>query len=337
MSLSCEMRGIVLAVCMLTGVLGAVSGAAAQVADAGAPTAAPPNGGAAVLGEPTPPPAPADPNAPPGGYAPAPPPQAPGAYGQQPPQGYGQPGYGQPGYVEPVQEAPPPPEHARTDDANADHIVLGSTAFTAPKGSVYFSDYELFVIQAGVAVTDNVQLTATTWLPIVPEQPFFLDVSAKFAFLQTSRFHMAGIASILGITGTGSGDALPVVGRLALVATACITENCYVSASASAMFLFTENTTDVVPVILNFGMTARVAGIFSLLAEVNGIAAVGDLGRSSIDVFDAGVLLGYGVRFSNQNFGFDLTFVKPIIRGTDDFTVLGVPWLAFTYRTDALF
>jgi len=93
----------------------------------------------------------------------------------------------------------------------------------------------------------------------------------------------------------------------------------------------------VVPVTFNLGVTARVAGIFSLLAEANLITAVGDLGSSSIDIFDAGALIGYGVRLSSGNFGFDLTFVKPVGTGGDDVTILGIPWLAFTYRSNPLF
>lgn len=330
---------VALAICAMAGVLVASSGAAAQAVDAGQ-AAPPPNDGAAVLGEPTPapPPAPppadpnvppADPNVPPGGYVAAPPPT---------PEAYGQPQ--QPVYVPPIvipaTEAPPArPEHARTDDANADHIVLGSTAFTAPKGSVYFSDYDIFLIQAGVAVTDNFQLTLTSLLPVVEDQPFFLDVSAKVAFLQTPRFHMAAIGSLLGITNAGVD--VPVVGRLGLVATACITANCYVNASASALFWFTSETTSVVPVTLNLGVSARLAGIFSLLAEVNGLATIGSA-RVSSDLFRQGVLIGYGARFSNANFGFDLTFVKPIVKGLDDFPLpFGVPWLTFTYRSNALF
>lgn len=339
MSLSCDRKGnrvdlrtwlhAALVVCTVTGVLGAASGARAQAGDAGAPNAATQNGGPTVLGALTPD-APGGANAAPTDYAAAPPPQAPGGYGQP------QPAYGQQGYVPPVEEAPAVVESMRTDDANADHIVLGSTAFTAPRGSVYFSDYDILFIQGGVAVTDNFQLTATSWLPVVPDQPFFLDLSGKFAFLQTSRFHMAGIASLLVMTNAGVD--VPVVGRLGLVGTACITENCYVNASVSALFWFTDATTRAVPVTLNFGLVAKVAGIFSLMAEVNGLAAVGDFGSSSSALFDEGVLIGYGIRLSNRNFGFDLSFVKPIIRGVDEFKlVLGVPWLAFTYRSDALF
>ncbi len=328
------------------GALGYVASAAAQQApDAGVADAAP----AAVLGDPTapgtpPPPPPAGDTATPAGYQPAapaqPPPPAPGAYGQTPvAPGYGQqPGYGQPGnaLVEPLAPAPPEPvEHIRTDDANADHVVIGSTAFTAPKGSVYFSSYELILLQGGVAVTDNFQLTLTTLPPLITDQPYFVDLSAKFAFLQTPRFHMAAIGSLLAFGGADL-DSVFAVGRLGIVGTACLTENCYVNISASSLFWLSGDLDRVVPVTLNLGVTARVAGIFSLLAEANLITAVGDLGSSSIDLFDAGALIGYGVRFSSGNFGFDLTFLRPVGFGDDTF-ILGVPWLAFTYRSDPLF
>lgn len=338
MSFSCRIGGFreaprtVAAICAVLGVFGTAVGASAQQAPGPSAQQAPgpsaqqaPGGDAAVLGEPAP-----APDGQPGGASAVPPPPPPNGYGQP-----AQPVYGEPGYVQPVEEAPPAVESMRHDDSNADHIVLGSTAFTAPKGSVYFSDYDIFFIQGGVAITDNFQLTLTSWLPIVPEQPFFLDISGKFAFLQTPRFHMAALASVLGITGAGIGD-VPVVGRLGVVATACITENCYVSASASALFWFTENISSVVPATLNLGITARLVGIFSLIAEVNGLAAVGSASVSGA-LFDTGVLIGYGIRLSNQNFGFDLSFVKPILRDAEFPLVLGAPWLAFTYRSDALF
>lgn len=320
----------------VVGVLGYVAGAAAQQApDAGVADAAP----AAVLGDPTepvpvPPPPSGGDTATPAGYQEVQqPPPPPGTYGQQPVA----PGYGQPGYApaEPIPTQPEPVEHIRTDDANADHTVLGSTAFTAPRGSVYFSSYELILLQAGAAVTDNFQLTLTTLPPIIEDQPYFVDIAAKYAFLQTPRFHMAAIGSLLGLSG-GDGGSLFALGRLGLVGTACLTENCYVNASLSALFWIGEDTSRVVPVTLNLGITARVAGIFSLLAEANFVAAVGDLAGSSVDVFESGALIGYGVRFSSGNFGFDLTFVKPVIDDVDDVTILGIPWIAFTYRSNPL-
>ncbi len=230
-----------------------------------------------------------------------------------------------------------PPAELRRDDAHADHVILGPTAFTAPRGSVYFSDSELFVVQGGVAVTDELQLTLTTLLPLIEGQPFFADLSAKYAFLKTPRFHMAGIASLL-LVSDGDIDERFGLGRATVVATGCITENCYVAASASAMLWLSPDLARVVPVTLNVGLTARLVGVFSLLAEANFLAAIGDLsGARSVDVFERGALFGYGMRFSSANFGFDLTFVKPVISGSDDIFVLGLPWLSFTYRTDALF
>jgi hypothetical protein len=229
-------------------------------------------------------------------------------------------------------------ESLRADDAHADHVILGPTAFTAPRGSVYFSNYELLVVQGGVAVTDELQFTLTTLLPLIDEQPFVADLSAKYAFLKLPRFHMAGIASLLVLADDGL-DGPFTVGRATVVATGCITENCYVAASASAMAWLTSEADRVVPITLNVGLSARIVGVFSLLAEANFLAAAGDLtGARTADIFEQGALLGYGMRFSSSNFGFDLTFVKPVLADSgSDFFVLGLPWLAFTYRTDAVF
>jgi hypothetical protein len=295
----------------------------------------PPAIAAPVIGDPVVPPAPAgDPAAvPPAPGGDTAPPPVPASYGSA----------SAPQVAPPSAQAPAVDtarvESLRNDDAHADHIILGPTAFTAPRGSVYLSNYELLVVQGGVAITDEFQVTLTTLLPLIESQPFFADLSAKYAFLKTPRFHMAGIASILGL-GDGDIDERFALGRATVVATGCITENCYVAASASAMLWLSPDIDRVVPVTLNLGITARLVGVFSLLAEANFIAAFGDLsGARSVDLFGRGALLGYGARFSSGNFGFDLTFVKPLIAddSSDDFFVIGVPWLAFTYRTDALF
>jgi len=327
MSLAHDVRvapAVLIAGALIVSLVAGTSTARAQTGPA--PAAAP------VLGDPIVPPAPA-------GDASAVPP-APGNESAPPPvpDSYATPGATPPA---PAAVATPaaPTESLRNDDAHADHIVLGPTAFTAPRGTVYLSDYELLVVQGGVAITDELQVTLTTLLPVIESQPFFADLSAKYAFLKTPRFHMAGIASILGI-GDGDSSERFALGRATLVATGCITENCYVAASASAMLWLSPDLERVVPVTFNVGITARLVGVFSLLAEANFLAAFGDLsGARSVDVFERGALFGYGARFSSGNFGFDLTFVKPVISGDSggDFFVIGVPWLAFTYRTDALF
>ena len=319
------------------GALCAATGARAQQApDAGAPTAsvttvivaappAVPDAPGVVVVETPPAGSPV-----PDGYANVPPPP-PGNYGPAAPQIYGQ-----PGYVEPV--VAPTPESLRTDDANADHVVLGPTAFTAPRGSVYVSDHELLLLQGGVAITDDLQLTLTSVLPIVGNLFYFVDLSAKYAFLQLPRFHAAGIGSILMVGDYDSGSSSLVVGRLGAVATACITENCYVSASASALFWLSGELASVVPITISLGAVARVASVFSLLLEGNLLAAAGDLGSSSVDVLEQTFTLGYGVRFSSGNFAFDLTMVKPFFLDSSSSGFrYGLPWLSLTYRTDPAF
>ncbi len=172
--------------------------------------------------------------------------------------------------------------------------------------------------------------------------PYFFDLSAKFAFVQTSRFHLAGLASVLGADfgrtfGSSGSRAAIAIGRLGLVATACITENCYVNASASAIVWLWEGLADAAPITGNIGIVARLVGVFSLLAEANFGGAIGSRGSF---FGEGGAVLGYGVRFSQRNFGFDLTLIKPVYADrspSDDPFPIGVPWLAFTYRSDALF
>ena len=70
-------------------------------------------------------------------------------------------------------------------------MILGSTAETHPKGTFFFSDYELLLLQAGYAITDEFQLQLTGIPPIVKDQPYYCDIGAKLNIVRNESFRAA--------------------------------------------------------------------------------------------------------------------------------------------------
>src|SRR4051812_14582999 len=74
--------------------------------------------------------------------------------------------------VAPIVAPAPPPVVPSTvdpgtlDDANAGRVAVMPTALTPPKGTFSFEDWELFLISASYAPTDNLVITATTMVPV---------------------------------------------------------------------------------------------------------------------------------------------------------------------------
>src|ERR1019366_2987154 len=78
-----------------------------------------------------------------------------------------------PGAPPPPAAAPDPPAPSgepgdlRFRDANADRVILGSTAETHPKGTFFISDYEILLLQVGYAITDQLQVSVTGIPPLI--------------------------------------------------------------------------------------------------------------------------------------------------------------------------
>ncbi len=93
-----------------------------------------------------------------------------------------------------------------------------STAYTHPAGTVYFTDYEIVILQAGYAVTDSTQVTVTSTIPI--EGLVIADASVKTVIARDGPVRVAAIRVGLGVPGdldVGS----QVVGRIGAVTPRC--------------------------------------------------------------------------------------------------------------------
>lgn len=221
------------------------------------------------------------------------------------------------------------PDEPRFQDANSDRTILFSTAETHPKGTFFFSDYELLLLQFGYAITDNLQLSVSGVPPIIKNQPYFLDLALKANVLRSEVVRLA-------VIGAGTVAYLPDTdpstyfgARLNGVAQFCFDTVCRSSFSFNAGTFVNSQSNLVIPITLAGGLVVHASNLVKLLLEPAYAVGVGKGVTSQPD----GFLLSYGVRLSGDHFGFDLAFLRPVGPGTDIGIILGVPWVAFTYRT----
>lgn len=215
-------------------------------------------------------------------------------------------------------------------DANADRVILFSTADTHPAGTFFFTNYELFLLQFGYAITDHVQLALTGLAPMIDEQPYFFDLSLKVNLVRSSAFRFALMGS-LDYMWSGGSDGDGFFGtRLGAVGQVCFTPTCQMSVNLNLHAFINDSTTDFLPMVSSLGFLGHLSPLFSILLEPSYAFIVGD------EVTGAdGFLLSYGVRLSGANWGVDLTFIRPFVESFEDNPlIMGFPWVSFTYRTD---
>jgi hypothetical protein len=220
------------------------------------------------------------------------------------------------------------PEEPRFRDANADRVILFSTAETHPKGTFYFSDHEVILLQAGYALSDRFQLTLSGVPPIVEDQPYFFDIAGKLNFFRHDVFRAAVIVAGIAVLVPDVDESVLLGGRPGLVGQLCFDKYCRNSFSGNVNTIVNNQSNEVLPVLLSGGFVLHASDLVKFLAEPMYALGVGENTEQP-----DGFLLGYGVRLSGSQFGFDLAFLKPIGMG-DSPIILGLPWIAFTFRTE---
>jgi len=228
----------------------------------------------------------------------------------------------------PLWYAPPPPyvpaplafelrDHRYTD-AHVDRVIIAPTAETHPEGTLYFSSYEVILLQAGYAVTDHTQVTLTTAPPLANEQILPLDLTLKTVVARAPEYRVAALASVSGIAGIDQGTV--VVGRLGGVVQLCLERTCRSSVSVATNVLLAGEAIITSAV----GLVVRATDHVSLLLELDSLVPVG----RDVATY-GGVAIGPGVRFSGEHLGLDLAYIHPL----DALENQGLPFLAVTYRT----
>lgn len=212
------------------------------------------------------------------------------------------------------------------EDANSSRVWLSPTALMAPAGTWSFDDYELFFIGGSYAITDQLQLSGVTLLPLVSGQPFIALVSAKLGLITRGRLHLAVQASTMLATGEADSLGAMVVGG---AATLCLDADCHsiVNGYVATGFSLQEET-PAFPVIVTASLVQRLSARVKLAVEIDSGLVLGEIN----EVGD-GFVGWYGLRFTSRNIGVDVGFVRPFAQGYEQEVLpLGIPWLNFTYR-----
>jgi hypothetical protein len=216
-----------------------------------------------------------------------------------------------------VVSEPPEPSSPRREDPQADRVVLLPTATTHTKGSVFFTNYDVVLLQGGYAFSDNTQITLTT-IPFMPEGILFLDVSLKTSLYRGGLVRAAASGSMTGLAQKEIGVGF--IGRAGAVAQVCLAPSCVSSFSISSNLAF------VGPVMAMFngaGVIYRAGRYVSLLGELASLIPVGRWGGEA-----NGALFGGGLRFHGEHWGFDLTLMRAL-----GFSTVTLPVLTASYRS----
>ena len=215
-----------------------------------------------------------------------------------------------------------------------DRVFFTSTALTQPAGSFSFNDWELLLLGATYAFTDNLQGTAVILPPIVKDMPFFGIGSLKARSQLDANIHIAAIGSIMhfSLDDDYENQAWSVF-SLGGMLTACLNDECSSILSGNVNVSFASETDDDSRLVTYAGsLVHKVSRRVKLMAELAS-GTIFDRGEST-DM--PGFLFTYGLRFAGPEFAADVGFARPVI--TDDDIdddnpfVLGYPVLTFTYR-----
>jgi hypothetical protein len=218
-----------------------------------------------------------------------------------------------------VRVASPPPGSTRVpaDDPQADRGVIGPTAYTHPKGTFFFSDYELLLLQFGYAITDDTQLTVTGLPPVGAERIYVLDLTLKSTLYRGGRVRVAALGSTSGLAAKEIG--ILGVGRVGGVVQLCVARDC-----ASSLSLSSDVTLAGGLFMLNSATAIyRLGRVTSLLGELDTLLPLGkELGELN------GALASGGLRFGWTNWGLDVVLMRALggTRAT-------LPFVALSYRS----
>ncbi len=213
------------------------------------------------------------------------------------------------------------------NDANSGRVFVSPTALTAPAGTWSFNDYELVIVGASYAFTDNFSVSLSGLAPITDDTPVFLIGSTKLRLLRSSGWHVAAHGAVFYGSDDGDGAGVATLGG---AVTRCLDVDCHSLLNAylaAGIAIDPDVDQTSVPFIASIGYVQRLTNRLKLAVE-------GDFGFSTGEVNDVaeGLLLWYGARITSKNIGVDLGFARPICEDCDAGLALGLPWIGFTYR-----
>jgi hypothetical protein len=196
-------------------------------------------------------------------------------------------------------------------------VIFLPTAYTHPAGTVYVSDYEIAIVQAGYALSDSTQLTLTSTIPI--EGIVVADLSVKTVVAREGPVRVAAIGSVSGfLSNLDIGSA--TVGRVGAVTEMCFDDPCRSSVSLGGTAVLVGGETAVGA---GLGFIWRAVKWLGLLAEVDTLTPT-TMQAGNLN----GIALSAGVRLPHRDWSLDLALVRPL--GLHNAPT--VPFAAFTLR-----
>jgi hypothetical protein len=108
----------------------------------------------------------------------------------------------------------------------------------------------------------------------------------------------------------------------------CFERLCRHSFSMNVGTFVNSESNTLVPITLAGGLVAQASSLVKFMVEPAYALIIGE----GVDSQPEGFLLNYGIRLSGRQFGFDLAFIRPFF-DEEIPLIMGLPWVAFTYRT----
>jgi len=188
-----------------------------------------------------------------------------------------------------------------------DHeLFIMPTAQTMPKGSAYFSDYELFFLNYTLAPTDRTHIGIFTLFPITDDFLRTITFGVKQNYFRTNNFSAA-------VWGSYSPD-----GKLATIGNVCSLtnkENSFHFALSKGVQFDNDNVDE----------TIFMAGV-----KLQKFIAEYTNSNSLIEDVDFNGLLTIGFRFGGDNLKFDIAGIRPLEGDLGPF--IAFPFLKVTYK-----
>ena len=224
-------------------------------------------------------------------------------------------------------------EKARFRDASIDRGFIFSRAETLPEGKVALNSYELLGIGVSYGVTNDVEVSFISLLPIVADMPLVASPSVKWAFQRTEQQVLSAKLSLNYITSDGSGAGnlsagvyldhyFDTEGRYSL----------HLGAEFGGVFGNFSGDVDFAEgmlILFDVGFSAQVSDGIKLMIEAL-IPAV-YTGSNGFQVPEF-LNVTYGVRWFGEDLSVDLGFLRPVASGVSDVLVMGIPYVAFSGR-----
>jgi hypothetical protein len=88
-------------------------------------------------------------------------------------------------------------EMSRTYRPGDHELLFSPTATTMPKGTAYFTSYELILLNAGYSFTDDFQVGIFTLFPVTADFVNTLTVGAKYRLYENENFSFAATSALL--------------------------------------------------------------------------------------------------------------------------------------------